>query len=709
MKPSSNTLLQEDSSKEKAESKTKNVVEGENPLEIIVPSETEEGENKAEQKKRLYEATMKGWWHIARDILSKDERLATEEMSSDGSTILHIAVGIGHNDFVKNLFSYINDEQLLQRRHSDGSTALHIAAIVGNKYAAKLLINKNSKLLQIKDHKGEDPLHKAYENMHLETIEYLLKVVDEDGNDALQSFLADSAQHGGEIGVDLLVNAISAKQYSLASELVHKFPKFASKSDDVLMAIAKFFPKGLDYGEALIYPSLDATIAFANPIAAITGVLLAIAASPTLVYGDIRKCNIVACCMLFMLVITVIVAVPCLVASAIGIILCVLVLIVGLSSHALYLLVWKVAKILAFAPVKHIENKKKERREAKKVLELVCDEIDKLEYNGTHHPYYTRPILEAARQNAFKVVDEILFRSREAIKSKDNDGYDIIQLAIIHRSEKVYNLIYDIGERKNLYRTILDSSENNILHLAGRLAPSSVLNQRTGAALQLQRELQWHEEVKKHLFPTYITQKNKYQETPDMVFTKAHEKLVKEGEEWMKTTAESCSITAALIITIVFAAAITVPGGSNQENGIPLFKTETAFIIFAIADAMSLFASSTALLVFLSILTARFAEKDFLISLPRRLFIGLFTLLLSTTAMMVAFSATLFLVFCERKRWMLAPICGLAFIPIAFFVSLQFPLMVDLFRSTYLRIFGKEKANVVRRFNPNDIRLFFGR
>ncbi|KAJ0541121.1 putative PGG domain-containing protein [Helianthus annuus] len=64
-----------------------------------------------------------------------------------------------------------------------------------------------------------------------------------------------------------------------------------------------------------------------------------------------------------------------------------------------------------------------------------------------------------------------------------------------------------------------------------------------------------------------------------MVFTREHENLVKEGEKWMKTTAGSCSIAAALITTIVFAAAITVPGGSNQEKGTPLFK-KGAFITF---------------------------------------------------------------------------------------------------------------------------------
>ena len=81
------------------------------------------------------------------------------------------------------------------------------------------------------------------------------------------------------------------------------------------------------------------------------------------------------------------------------------------------------------------------------------------------------------------------------------------------------------------------------------------------------------------MLPIELTYKNIDRETSDMVFTREHADLLKEGEQWIKTTAESCSITAALITTIVFAGAITVPGGSNQETCIPLFKKEIAIIL----------------------------------------------------------------------------------------------------------------------------------
>ena len=39
-----------------------------------------------------------------------------------------------------------------------------------------------------------------------------------------------------------------------ALELVEKFPMFASKKDDVLVAIARTFPSELDHWETLVYP-----------------------------------------------------------------------------------------------------------------------------------------------------------------------------------------------------------------------------------------------------------------------------------------------------------------------------------------------------------------------------------------------------------------------------------------------------------------------
>ncbi|KAJ0080796.1 hypothetical protein Patl1_12182 [Pistacia atlantica] len=254
---------------------------------------------------------------------------------------------------------------------------------------------------------------------------------------------------------------------------------------------------------------------------------------------------------------------------------------------------------------------------------------------------------------------------------------------------------------KHLLLMSQDKSGNNILHLAGKLPHLCQLNRIPGAALKMQRELQWFKEVEKIVPPTIKEHKNSQGKTPAMVFVEEHQDLVKEGEKWMKDAATSCSIVTVLIATVVFAAAITVPGG-NDKHGEPNFYEFSAFFIFAIADAISLFSSIAAVFMFMSILTARYKETDFLFALPKRLILGLFMLFLSVTAMMVAFGATVYLVNFDNKSnqagqdWVFYSVMGLSFLPVSVFAYSQFPLLVDLTFSTYgPSIFGKHSTGVL--------------
>lgn len=198
------------------------------------------------------------------------------------------------------------------------------------------------------------------------------------------------------------------------------------------------------------------------------------------------------------------------------------------------------------------------------------------------------------------------------------------------------------------------------------------------------------QEVEKFVIPTYKEKRNSDNETPAMVFTRAHKDLIITGEKWMKDAANSCTIAAALMATIAFAASITVPGGTDRK-GYPNLDNREAFTIFAITDAVSLFTSCTSLLMFLSILTSRYAESDFLLVLPRRLIFGLVTMFIAITTMMMSFSATFYLMFQHQRIWHMAFVLALASLPVTSFVLLQFPLLTDVILSTYGRgIFGKQ-------------------
>ncbi|KAJ4965074.1 hypothetical protein NE237_016923 [Protea cynaroides] len=187
---------------------------------------------------------------------------------------------------------------------------------------------------------------------------------------------------------------------------------------------------------------------------------------------------------------------------------------------------------------------------------------------------------------------------------------------------------------------------------------------------------------------------NKDDKTARALFTEEHKELVAEAGTWMKDTSTSCMVVATLIVTVLFAAAFTVPGGNNDDNGKPVFLGTSLFAIFLIANMIGLFSSSTSVLMFLSFLTSRYAEEDFLYSLPKKLIIGLATLFISITALIVSFTLTLFIILQSKQSFIIIPIGLMAYLPIYSFTVLQFPLLIEMVHSTYGNaIFNLQEAS----------------
>ncbi|XP_050261975.1 ankyrin repeat-containing protein ITN1-like isoform X2 [Quercus robur] len=242
----------------------------------------------------------------------------------------------------------------------------------------------------------------------------------------------------------------------------------------------------------------------------------------------------------------------------------------------------------------------------------------------------------------------------------------------------------------------VDVDKNNMLHLAGMLP----LAERLGAPranLQMQRELLWFKEVEKIVRPFHMYMKNSEGMTPIEVFNKDHKELLKVGEEAMKETANSCMLVATLISTVVFAAALTVPGASNKILNTPFFGKEEWFMIFILSNAISLFASAASIVLLLSILTSRYAQNDFMYSLHARLMFGLTTLFISITTMVMAFIAAIFLIFDYKMEWVPYVIASLACAPVVLFLVLHSNLWADLIHSYYWSKF---------LFRPSKYRIF---
>ncbi|XP_041027338.1 uncharacterized protein LOC121267517 [Juglans microcarpa x Juglans regia] len=311
-------------------------------------------------------------------------------------------------------------------------------------------------------------------------------------------------------------------------------------------------------------------------------------------------------------------------------------------------------------------------------------------------------LFDAARSGNVEFLIVLIRSYPDLIWRVDEKNRSIFHLAIKYRQESVFNLIYELGSIKGIIALYTDQDNNNMLHLAAEIAPPDRLNTISGAALQVQRELLWFKEIEKIVQHSYTEMMNldenkKPADTPWELFTQTHQNLQKEGEKWMKDTANYSMLVATLIATVVFTAAFTVPGGNNQDLGTPIFLRNKWFMAFFISDAITLLSSSTAILIFLSILTSRYAEEDFLQSLPARLLFGLTALFISIAGMVVTFSATCFLVYDSEIASIPIVIISLAGIPVTLFFILHFRLWADIFRSMYGSRF---------LFRPHERRLF---
>ncbi|KAM2203969.1 hypothetical protein ACFX1S_023662 [Malus domestica] len=86
--------------------------------------------------------------------------------------------------------------------------------------------------------------------------------------------------------------------------------------------------------------------------------------------------------------------------------------------------------------------------------------------------------------------------------------------------------------------------------------------------------------------------------------------------------------------------------------------------------------------MFLSIHISRYAENDFLKSLPTKMITGISTLFISIVAMFVAFSSALFITL-QDKSWIITPIIVLVGVPVIYFLLMHFSLLFQIFLSTY--------------------------
>ncbi|KAJ8759853.1 hypothetical protein K2173_009954 [Erythroxylum novogranatense] len=341
--------------------------------------------------------------------------------------------------------------------------------------------------------------------------------------------------------------------------------------------------------------------------------------------------------------------------------------------------------------------------EASRLLNLLWENVQlsdhRIEFEVNRSTLLT---FKAAGEGNYELLTLIIRTYPELVIKVDEKNCSIFHIAVLHRHEDVFKLIHEIGSAKSLVAAIKDNKKNNLLHLAAKLSPKKRLDAIPGATLQLQHDLLWFEEVEKVVNKSYVEANNLDKQTPEEVFLIEHKDIINEGWKWMRDTANSCMLVAILMATVVFAAAFTLPGGNNQA-GKPMFLHNPQFQVFAIADAISLTFSVSAVLNYLSILSSRYTLNDLKRKLPGKLIQGLVMLFISVVAMMVAYIAAIFIIFKSGLLRTAIPIAVISLFPGVLFIWQQSGLLRDVVRSTYMHkyLFQPNKHTLVPR-PPNE-------
>ncbi|KAG8651030.1 uncharacterized protein LOC110619023 [Manihot esculenta] len=599
---------------------------------IPKPEIQSEKENVYLKFRPLCLAIENGDCEAVKEFLKNCPEAVRQKLTNFGDKALHLAAFNGNVKVVQELVELMKEEDL-ETLNNNKETALNIAAGSGILRLAECMINKNKKLACVTG-TTHIPVNVACSKGHRDMTYFLYSVTPLD-------FLRPEA---GAFGSLLLHEAINNHFFDIALDLVQHCPLLAITRNHLgttplieLSCLTRLFPEScrLSFWQRRIYSCINV-----HQLASSRDVRIYIPQNGRKEDGNFLKRGLNQ-------------------LRSLG------------------------SKFLELSGIKQIYDLKLIHTQALQLLDCICGAIStlddsKVEEYGIYEVYFI-----AIQNGIIEIVTKIIKAHPPVLIVKQlASNRNILSTAVMFRQEKVFSLVYGLDTRKNLLLVGRDNDRNNMLHMAAMLAPPNRLARISGAALQMQRELQWYKEVESILKPSYKEYVNKFGVKPPQLFTNTHKDLVTEGEKWMKETATSCTVVGALIITIMFTAAFTVPGGNIQETGYPMFLHEKAFKVFIIADAISLFSSSTSVLMFLGILTSRYSEDDFLKSLPTKLIIGLSTLFFSIATMMVAFCATLILML-EGELNLIIPLVLLASIPVTLFIFLQFPLLVEIFISTY--------------------------
>lgn len=143
-----------------------------------------------------------------------------------------------------------------------------------------------------------------------------------------------------------------------------------------------------------------------------------------------------------------------------------------------------------FLGISRLRDMKLNHERSREFLVHMCETIKHLDRTEMQTAGVNEAIFQAVERGIPEFVVYVLKTKPELVGIINKKNRSIFHVAVEYRQEKIYSLMYGL-RMKDVFATRVDTSNNNMLHMAAMMSPFGQLNGITGAALKMQRELQW--------------------------------------------------------------------------------------------------------------------------------------------------------------------------------------------------------------------------
>ncbi|MCL7031225.1 hypothetical protein MKW94_007511, partial [Papaver nudicaule] len=380
--------------------------------------------------RRLYEAALKGDWKNVQDSIQLFKAKGTFNSSVNvfGRTALHVAAGAGHSNFVKELVKNMSDAALIMKDTRNDNTALHFASLNAGIEAVTAIVEAGTtKSIELTQIRNK---------LGWTPLLLCAAYITNDRKDVLQYLCNKTREDGnkeypifsGKLGAQLVCNVTAAGLYDVAIKLVKDHPELATARDQNDCALLDVLAR-----KSSDFPS-GSQLGF---------------------WRRLYSCDVD-------------------------------------NNHQQNPTVREVlTKFLSWSfwsrdpGIKQVYLKNNLSLE---LLDCVCSSIPddkKKEF------FANSSILEnGTKYGIVELVTKCIQTYPDQIWLFDTAA-TIFRTAVKYRKGKIFSIMYGTSPKKRLMACWRVEAGNNILHVAAALPPPDVLNVVAGAALQMQRELQW--------------------------------------------------------------------------------------------------------------------------------------------------------------------------------------------------------------------------